>query len=290
MAGGADIENVLLGLAWMGEASTDQVRRLWMPDAAERTVQAMLRQLLADELVTRRRWSMPRTRAGRGGTYEPRGPIRQPYLWGLGERGRRLIAEHDAFPPKLLEPRHRALLEHDTMTYELITRVIELARPARLSGVYVEREVRLDPPHPRPIMDALILVRTGGVYDRADAVPWTRDPHVQGERRRRYAVENDRGSEALSILAGKAQAYRRAGTSAWLSIYGRPFPVPIVLVPGEARLRSILEVWRGSWPEGKWLMTTDAWLAHDRWLMYFKGQTRERRLFEPEPASEVEQE
>jgi hypothetical protein len=283
-----DVENLLLGLAWMGEASTNQIQRLWMQDYAYSTVCTYLRRLLADQLVTRRRWAVPRIKKGdrRAGTIKA--PCQQPVLWGLGEQGHKLIADHEAFPPKLLNPRHRTLLDHDTQTYELITRIVELGRPAKLSGLYIEREVRLDPPHPRPIMDALILVRTGGAYDRTNAVPWTKDPYVCGEKRRRYAIENDRGSEALSILAGKARAYKAAGTNNWLTVYGRPFPIPLILVPGEARLRGIMEVWKGAWPEGKWLITTDAWLQQDRWMMYFKGDTRERRLFAPEPTGEAD--
>jgi hypothetical protein len=274
-----DVENLLLGLAWMGEASTDHIQRLWMPHHAYSTVCAYLKRLLDDRLVTRRRWAVPQIKKGDRKAGIIRAPRRQPYLWGLGEQGLDLIGAHEAFPPKLLDPRHRTLLGHDSMTYELITRIIELGRPAKLSGVYVEREVRLDPPNPRPIMDALILVRTGGAYDRTDAVPWTRDPHVRGEKRRRYALENDRGSEALSILAAKSRAYQAAGTNAWLSVYGRPFPIPIILVPTETRLNAILQVWRGAWPDGKWLMTTDDWLQQDRWLMCFKGTVSERGLF-----------
>ena len=58
--------------------------------------------------------------------------------------------------------------------------------------------------------------------------------------------------------------------------------IPIILVPTETRLNAIMQVWRGAWPDGKWLMTTDAWLAQDRWLMYFRGSVSERPLFELE--------
>jgi hypothetical protein len=200
-------------------------------------------------------------------------------MWGLDRRGREVVRDHDAYPLSALSARHRRLLPHDTQTAELLVRAIELGRAAGLSGVYVEREVRLDPPKRRPIMDALLVLRTGGGYDRDDTVPWTRDPHVVGEKRRRYAVENDRGSEAISVIVGKAVAYQAAGSREWLQKYGRPFPTPLWLVPDERRLRAILEAWRAAWPRGRWIMTTDAWLDLDHWVEYSKGDVRERGLF-----------
>jgi hypothetical protein len=81
----------------------------------------------------------------------------------------------------------------------------------------------------------------------------------------------------LSVIAGKAQAYQQAGTPQWVRRYG-PFPLPLWLVPDERRLNAILETWRGEWPVGKWLLTTDEWLQHDRWIEYDAGTTRERGL------------
>jgi hypothetical protein len=276
-----DVENLLLGLAWLGEASTSHIGRLWLPGKHATTVQRLMVSLLEMEYVTRRRWSLARevsngVRAG--------GPLRQDTMWGLDRRGREAVREHDAYPLSALAARHKRLLPHDTQTAELLVRAIELGRPAGLSGVYVEREVRLDPPKRRPIMDALLVLRTGGGYDRDDTVPWTRDPHVAGEKRRRYAVENDRGSEAISVIVGKAVAYQAAGSREWLARYGRPFPTPLWLVPNERRLKAILNAWRVAWPRGRWIMTTDAWLAHDRWVEYVKGATRERGLFQPQVA------
>jgi hypothetical protein len=273
-----DIENLLLGLAWMGEASTSHIGRLWLPGRHPTTVQRLLASLLAAEYLIRRRWSLPRVAAGGA----VRGPLRQDTMWGLDRRGREVVRDHDAYPLSALGARHKRLLPHDSQTSELLVRAIELGRSAGLSGVYVEREVRLDPPRRRPIMDALLVLRTGGGYERPDTVPWTRDPHVAGEKRRRYAVENDRGSEAISVIVGKALAYQAAGSREWLAKYGRPFPTPLWLVPDERRLRAILEAWRATWPSGRWIMTTDAWLADDRWVEYVKGATRERGLFGPQ--------
>jgi hypothetical protein len=45
------------------------------------------------------------------------------------------------------------------------------------------------------------------------------------------------------------------------------------------RLEQILQLWRQTWPVGKWLLTTDAWLRDDYWIEYDGGVTAERSLF-----------
>lgn len=61
-----DVENLLLGLAWMGEASTPQIQRLWMPRYSYSTVGKYLKQLHRDGLVTCRRWALPQAKRGGG--------------------------------------------------------------------------------------------------------------------------------------------------------------------------------------------------------------------------------
>jgi hypothetical protein len=200
-------------------------------------------------------------------------------MWALTPRGRELLAHHELLPPRLFLPRARRTLPHDAMTSEIVTRLIELARPAGLSGVYIEREVRIDPARPRPVMDAIMILRTGGGYDHDDLVPWTRDPLVSGERRRRYAIENDRDSEAVSVIIGKAQSYQSALTRDWQARYGG-LPIPLWVVPHERRLNAVMDAWRAHWPQGKWLMTTDDDLPRDRWREYYADTVRERELFD----------
>ena len=96
---------------------------------------------------------------------------------------------------------------------------------------------------------------------------------MPGEKRRRYAIESDGGKETESVIAGKAQAYRAAATPAWVERYGR-FPIVVWVVRTEARLRDINRIWAEVWPDGKWLLTVDSWLPHDRWIEYHNGQTR----------------
>jgi hypothetical protein len=71
---GFDLENLLIGLAWLGEASTEHIRRLWMPDRDETTIRRQLRLLLQDEYLERRYWYLPRPDAGG----RRQGPSRQP--------------------------------------------------------------------------------------------------------------------------------------------------------------------------------------------------------------------
>ncbi|MEN9934666.1 MAG: hypothetical protein RLZZ387_1245 [Chloroflexota bacterium] len=270
-----DLENFLCGLGWMGEASSEHVRRLWLPDRTERTVRETMNRLVRDELVERRAWFVPRPKVNG----KKQGPVLQEVLWSLGKRGRELVKDRDAFPPATLAPRHTKLLAHDTQTYEIIVRMIELARPFGLSGVYLEREARLDPPRRRPIMDAFVSLRFlgGGVPD--NVVPWTKDKSETEEVRLRYAIENDRNSEPGSVIKAKADAYIRSGNEQWFKLYSRPFPVVVWLVPTETRLRFVLEAWREVWPQGTWYLTTDEWMKYNRWVFYHRGTVRERPLF-----------
>lgn len=273
---GVNFENLLVGLAWLGEANTEHVARLWLPGYSQRHVQRILRELMRDEYIERRYWHIARANSSDGTRL---GPLRQAVLWSLTKKGREMVREVDTYPPASLAPRHRKLLAHDTQTYELLVRMIELAQPIGLSGVYIEREVKLDPPRRRPIMDALISLRFGGTELPTNVVPWTKDPHDTTEDRRRYAIENDRDSEAISVIKAKADAYIAAGTPQWFAKYERPFPVPVWLVPSERRLRAILHAWQEVWPSGRWLMTTDAGLRQDQWVYYQRGKVVERPLF-----------
>src|SRR5262249_35010024 len=53
-----DVVNVLLGLAWLGEVTTDQVRRLWLPTHSTRSAQRLLKELKAEGYVERRNWAV----------------------------------------------------------------------------------------------------------------------------------------------------------------------------------------------------------------------------------------
>jgi hypothetical protein len=59
MAPTVDVVNLLLGLAWLGEVNTNQVRRLWLPQHSSDSVQRLLNELRAEGYVERRRWALP---------------------------------------------------------------------------------------------------------------------------------------------------------------------------------------------------------------------------------------
>jgi hypothetical protein len=271
-----DIHNLLISLAWLGELQTHHVHRLWMGEHDLRSTQRLLAGLAREGYLERRMWA--RWLPGRIT------PNRQATLWSITRKGRDRIRDHAQYPPEYKEPRARRLAAHDSTTSEAIVRIIEISRAVEhhgrrgLSGLYVEREVRLDPVRPRPVMDALIIVTIGGDFDRPDLVPWSRDPTLEGEQRVRYALENDRDTEPPTVIAAKAMHYQHAGTAEWVRRYGR-FPLPLWLTPSTARLTQILQLWRQAWPIGKWLMTTDAWLRDDYWLEYDRGALTERHLF-----------
>lgn len=275
-----DVHNLLISLAWLGELRTDQVHRLWLGGCDLRSSQRLLRDLREEGYVERRMWS--RWIAGRTT------PVRQDALWSVTRKGRDLIREHEQYPPEYKEPRARRMAVHDSTTSEAIVRIIELGREVEhngqrgLSGLYVEREVRLDPTRTRPVMDALIIVTVGGGFDRSDLIPWSRDPTLEGERRVRYALENDRDTEPPTVIAAKALHYQHAGTPAWERRYGR-FPLPMWLVPSLRRLEQVLLLWRQAWPIGKWVITTDRWLESDYWLEFDRGVVTERSLFYTTP-------
>lgn len=275
-----DVHNLLISLAWLGELRTDHVHRLWMGRRSLRATQHLLGELWTEGYVERRRWA--RWTAGYNN------PIPQATLWSATRKGRDLIREHEQYPPEYKEPRARRMAVHDSITSEAIVRIIELGREVEhngqrgLSGLYVEREVRLDPGKTRPVMDALIIVTVGGGFDRSDLIPWSRDPTLEGERRVRYALENDRDTEPPTVIAAKALHYQHAGTPAWEKRYGR-FPLPMWLVPSLRRLEQVLLLWRQVWPIGKWVITTDRWLELDYWLEFDRGVVTERSLFYTTP-------
>jgi len=81
------------------------------------------------------------------------------------------------------------------------------------------------------------------------------------------------------MIIGKAYSYQQAATDEWVKRNGQ-FPIPVWIVPTPKRRDNIMHAWMQAWPHGKWLITTDANLIHDRWIEYFDGRIRERRLFE----------
>lgn len=132
-----DLTNLLLGLAWLGELDRLQIQRLWFPERSESTVEKTLGQCAKDGLLTKRTWSLHDPQTHR--------TIPQLARWSLTPSAHAQIKHLDQYPIAPAKVRAKKLLEHDARTTEAIVRLIELARPGDLSGIYVALEQRLAP-------------------------------------------------------------------------------------------------------------------------------------------------
>jgi hypothetical protein len=264
---------ILAGIAWFGEMSSRQIGRVWLPGRHPSNVSRQLTKLEEAGFISCRWWYYKRKQQAL--------PVRYGKLWSLTETGIQLVRDLPIFPKRYHGPRTDVLLAHDTLTTQVLVHMIEQARVVGLSGVYIEREVQLNPPERRPIMDAVITLRTGGTPFPTNTVPWFNPPHDPKERNessRKYAIENDRDSEQIAVIVGKAHSYQQAATYDWVERNGQ-FPIPVWIVPTPKRRDNVMHAWMKAWPHGKWLITTDADLIRDRWIEYFDGCMRERRLF-----------
>src|SRR5918997_3373477 len=202
-------------------------------------------------------------------------PICIGKVYALTPRGYHELPEDDRRPEKAATVR-RALLDHDLAVGELVSLIVARVRPV-LSGITLEREVRLDPTKPRPRCDAILELR----HDPQDvpaAVPWTCAPPAEGEHRYGLAVEVDRGTEARSIIREKAEAYKRIWNDPAFYRDGRRMPMPLWIVPDARRANAILKEWFDVWPEGRWLMTTADRLADLVFTEYRDGGQRMHAL------------
>ncbi len=264
--------NILLSLAWLGELDKRQVHRLCLSNRSIYTVENTLRALRADGLVEPRSWYLSVDGI----------PHEQPSLWSLTKKGHELIAGHDQYPPKPAPIGPKRLIGHDYRTNETIITLVEHARRSDLSGIYVQYEVRLDPTQPRPRMDALLIMQTGGGYARTELVPWSKDPAIDDEARWRFAIESDGDTEPIAVIEGKARAYRAvhrdpAWHDWWRAQWG-PLPFTIWVVPNPPRLYAVHEAWERTWPTGTWMLTTEKSLALNKWLVYVNRQSSGGRI------------
>jgi hypothetical protein len=209
------------------------------------------------------------------------------HWWTVTKKGLDLASTIIGEPVTSLGLRAPQLLTHDRLVVETLIRMIEVARPAGLSGVYIEREALLNPPTPKPRMDAVIVVRlTPGQPAMTPGVPWTAQPSLPSEHSYRFGLEIDNNTEGNNEIAVKALAYRQAATAVWAQRPGA-FPLPVWVAPHAQRRDRIQALWQQVWPSGHWLITTEADLHADRWLAYMDGTLHERPLFVPHPISEV---
>ncbi len=276
-----DLHNFLLGLAWLGELDREQIRRLWFLDRSESTVEKRLAELRRDGLISARPWSVR----------EGERTVPQLARWSLTPEGHAQVRTLDQYPPKPTKPRQKRLIQHDARTTEIIVSFIEWARPRGLSSLCVLHEIRLDPNAPRPVCDALLIMQFGPAL-APHLVPWSKDPAIEDEERRRFAIEADNNTEPASVIRGKALAYRSVHGNPdwrrwWASQYGPP-PIPVWVAPDMARCKVIHTQWKTAWPMGAWLIADDPHLQHNCWFVWEQGKTVKGSQLtfipDPEPA------
>jgi hypothetical protein len=202
-------------------------------------------------------------------------PQRVGLIWSLTKAGFASIAAEDKSPraPSIVR---QTVVRHDLMLSEVITRIIEWTRPF-LSSIYIEQEERLDTQRRRPISDAMLVVRYNPNEVLPGIIPWKNMPPAPDEAMRLYAIEIDRGTEEYTVTDEKATNYRRVRTDpTFYERYGRVFPLLLITVPNTARLQRWHAGWKERWPDGRWLITTEADLARDQWMEFNTGRERLR--------------
>lgn len=271
---GLDLTNLLLGLAWLGELDRRQIKRLWFVDKSESTVEKTLARLHKDGLLAKRAWSIR----------DEQRNVTVPQLarWSLTPEGHRVVKASDQYPAKPAQVRQQRLIPHDARTTEAIVRLIEIGRRSKLSGLFVAHELPLSPQQKRPICDALVVMQVG-TFDQPNLVPWSSDPAIEDEARFRFAIEADNDTEPLAVIAGKASAYRRldeddAWAAWWERQYGR-LPMVLWVAPTKARATAIHNQWKRAWPDGQWLLTSDAELERNEVLLRHGRKDQEIELY-----------
>jgi hypothetical protein len=264
-------------LAWLGELDRQQIQRLWFVGKSESTVEKTLARLHRDGLLARRAWSVRDEQRG----------ITVPQLarWSLTPEGQRLVKANDQYPTKPAQVRQQRLIPHDARTTEAIVRLIEIGRRSKLSGLFVTHELRLNPQERRPVCDALVVMQFGS-FDQPNLVPWSSDPAIEDEARFRIAIEADNDTEPLAVIVGKAGAYRRldeddAWAAWWERQYGK-LPMVLWVTPTEARATAIHHQWRRAWPDGQWLIASDAELQRNELLFRYGRQDKAIALHFPQ--------
>jgi hypothetical protein len=132
--------------------------------------------------------------------------------WSLTHEGHRVVKASDQYPAKPAQVRQQRLIPHDARTIPSVVRLIEIGRRSKLSGLFVARELRLNPQERRLVCDALVVMQVG-TFDQPNLVPWSSDPAIEDEARFRIAIEADNDTEPLAVIAGKASAWRSPCTS-----------------------------------------------------------------------------
>lgn len=285
-----DAHELLVSLALLSEATKAQLRDIHFPRKSLKSMQRALAPLLSADppLVEERRRYAFNPGAGT--------PSPQVSAYRLTEAGHSAVRHDPRYPVKtgpdqyaarLSDPTNSQTLEHDLLGTAGIVALVGHARQQGLSGLFLRREIQLDPEQRAPRIDALLVFHMGGPVG-AGIQSWTKDLPGGDELRRVIAFEIDRSTEAISVIRGKARSYRRAEAKLsvhehWTTHYGR-MPLILWLAPDEKRLATIGQAWADEWPEGTWLLATAERLRDNRCVAYHERALHEVRLFAQEHA------
>jgi hypothetical protein len=276
-------ENILLTLAYLLFADKHHLHRLHFVGESLDTAEDWITSARDAGLIEELRWSLTEERENRVLGVRRKQTIRQPSMWQLTLEGHEQIKHHAAYPYKAYRKRATSLLEHDRRVLDMVVRLIELARTSGLCGIKVFREVKLNP-NPksrRPVLDALIVLEVGGTFSQEHPclVPWSMDTPLDDETLWRIAIEGDNATEPGQVVAGKAGAYQKVLANEhwqryWVERYGPARPIVAWGAPSEARAQAIVRWWEEHWPDGKWLVTSDAGLRENRWWYHARAHTQ----------------
>ena len=272
-----DGNEILISLALLGEATKMHLTAIHFPSSPLRRIERHLQPLMARGLVERRtRYAFDKQRGV---------PVPSPHAYRLSSHGHELVTNDPRYPiqtgtdeyrVRLPNPTTTQVQEHDLLGTEAISWLVVLARGGGLSGMFLRRELQLDPQSRAPRIDAVLVCHFGGPQLADGAFAWTKNPPADDEQRVPLALEVDRNTEAISVIRGKAVRYQEAlerqrTQDYWATHYGR---VPIIfwIAPTERRLAAIHRAWLEAWPDGEWALATIADLAHGRCQIYH-GQT-----------------
>jgi hypothetical protein len=253
---------ILKSLAWLAPLKTDQLQRIVAPGMSgkhfsNRLLLPMQQRGMIDADYLYTSISTPAKR-------QP--PRRVGKVWALTAAGFAESAGQGRMPHSPAKVR-LALLEHDLMISEVVTRMIEWSRPY-LSGLSLRRLGRQ-----AEYADAVLIVDTTTQNGENGGVPWSRYVGAFGQHAPVYLLNVDSDQMSDACMVAKAQRYRamqqRATPAARIIM-------PVMVVPTSERLQRWQHVWRQIWPEGTWLITTEADLLRDQWVEFHTGRERLR--------------
>jgi hypothetical protein len=266
--------------------TADIWRLLYAPLGLTRqTTWTHLNALYEQQLVWRQKTSLrPRTRATRAGPpvvidarqRQASTPLQIPFVWGLTPEGREYLALAEAEPDAAIlaglhvRDRRDPKVPLRTLTHDLQASwwccgvIQEVVRCPYLHDIFVQVEYvsltqaqRADDGAGQRI-DALVGLRFGDTplplsqRPRPGTIPWDEGFQMEkGQWWEWFALEVDRGTEALKVLLGKATVYRDMWEGRVYQTRLKGNLLPVFLVPTKRRAGQIAREWQDAWPNGQ---------------------------------------